>query len=83
MHPVLFPSDTRLSRDVVRWPSLRLGRAEPLSRLLETHRAAHLAAAFTPGREAEAEWHRRWVEAVEHGLTADEASDYAAEWLSP
>jgi hypothetical protein len=66
----------------VRWPSLRLHRAEPLSRLLEVHRQAHLAAAFTPGRECECEYHRRWIDAAEHGATAQEASDYAAEHLT-
>lgn len=66
----------------MRWPSLhfRRERVQPLTRLLEAHRQAHLAAAFTPGHEAECEYHRRWVEAVEHGATADEASEYAAEW---
>lgn len=66
----------------MRWPSLRFHRerVQPLTRLLEVHRAAHLAAAFTPGHEAEALWHLRWVEAVEHGLAAAEASEYAAEW---
>jgi len=68
----------------VRWPPLRLHRQHvpPLTRLLEVHRAAHLAAAFTPGHAAEAEYHARWVDAVEHGATAEEASAYAVEHLT-
>lgn len=69
----------------MRWPSLRFRRehVQPIARLLEVHRAAHLAAAFTPGHEAEALYHRRWVDAVEHGATVDEASTYAADWPEP
>lgn len=67
----------------MRWPALRLHRVAPLTRLLEAHRAAHLAAAFTPGHETEADFHARWVEAAEHGATAEEASAYAIEHLTP